>query len=198
MAAMLPLLIERIYEVCHWDGLRWHNILYIQSFMKTSTCVQAILSLRHSNLKGCNVGHFSHLDPPYQQCGYQLMKNIMMWKIHHGFLLGFSPECTVFTPQMALPLGIKWFHKILHLILYTDFLGRGFLHTTYTSLSILISGLCMLHHNFYCIFSCISLWQSLVSYLHGCSCTGMGCPVTEVSSFLRTKKSRCLSPHLGA
>jgi hypothetical protein len=32
------------------------GIIYIQSFMNTSTGVQAILSFRHSNLKGCNVG----------------------------------------------------------------------------------------------------------------------------------------------
>jgi hypothetical protein len=55
MTAMLPLLRKGIYEVCRWDGLRG-GMIYIQSFMKTRTGVQAILSFRHSNLKGYDVG----------------------------------------------------------------------------------------------------------------------------------------------
>jgi hypothetical protein len=55
----------------------------------------------------------------------ETVKISMMWQILHGFLLRFSPECSIFTPQMALALGAKWFHKILNLILCIGFHELG-------------------------------------------------------------------------
>jgi hypothetical protein len=49
---------------------------------------------------------------PYQQWGYQLTEISMTWQILHGFLYGFSPECSVTTPHMALAVGIKNFTKL--------------------------------------------------------------------------------------
>jgi hypothetical protein len=43
-----------IYNVCHFDGLRWHDI-YIQSFKKINSGVQAVVRLYLRNLRGCNV-----------------------------------------------------------------------------------------------------------------------------------------------
>jgi hypothetical protein len=45
----------RIYDVRHWDGLRWHDT-YILSFMKIGVGVQAILRFCLRNLRGYNVG----------------------------------------------------------------------------------------------------------------------------------------------
>jgi hypothetical protein len=50
---MVVLLIEVIYEVRRWDGLRLHR-MYITSFMKTGTRVQAILKSGLRNVGGCN------------------------------------------------------------------------------------------------------------------------------------------------
>jgi hypothetical protein len=47
--------------------------------------------------------------------------------ILNGFLLCFIPECSVFTSQMALAVGTKWFHKILHLVLLIGFHGLDLL-----------------------------------------------------------------------
>jgi hypothetical protein len=52
---MVVLLTEVIYEVRRWDGLRWRG-MYITSFMKTDTGVQAILKSGLRNLRGCNAG----------------------------------------------------------------------------------------------------------------------------------------------
>jgi hypothetical protein len=52
---VLVLLMRGIYGVHHCNGLRWHDI-YILSFMKIGTGVQAILRLRLRNLRGCFVG----------------------------------------------------------------------------------------------------------------------------------------------
>jgi hypothetical protein len=54
-AALLILLMRGIYDVRHWDDLRWHDI-YIPSFLKIGTCAQAILRFRLRNLGGWNVG----------------------------------------------------------------------------------------------------------------------------------------------
>jgi hypothetical protein len=73
----------------------------------------------------------------------------------------------------------------------------GLLHKIVTSLSILVSGLCMLYHNFYCIFSCyLYSKKPCLRYLYGCSYNDVGCTVIEVSSFYGTQQSRCLSYHL--
>jgi hypothetical protein len=54
----------------------------------------------------------------------------------------------------------------------------------FTSLSILVSGLSMLYHNFHCILSCYHpLTVPGLRFLYSCGYTDMGCPVIEVSSF---------------
>jgi hypothetical protein len=53
----------------------------------------------------------------------------------------------------------------------------GLLHKIFTFLSVLVSGLCVLYHNFYCIFS------FCVRCLYSCSYNDIGCSVIEVSSF---------------
>jgi hypothetical protein len=82
----------------------------------------------------------------------------MTFKIPHGFLLRIIPECSIFTPQMALAVGAKWFHKILHLILCLLFMNSvcwlGLLHKIFTALFVLVSGLYMLYGKINCIFSC--------------------------------------------
>jgi hypothetical protein len=56
-ATVLVLLMRGNYDVRQWDGLRWHNIyVYISTFMKIGTGVQAILRFSLRNLRGCNVG----------------------------------------------------------------------------------------------------------------------------------------------
>jgi hypothetical protein len=58
-----------------------------------------------------------------------------------------------FISQMALAVGRKWFHNILSLIMslvVMDFVcWLGLLHKISTSFCILVSGLCLLHYNFY-------------------------------------------------
>jgi hypothetical protein len=51
---VLMLLMTGIYDICHWYGLRWHDV-YISSFLKTVIGVQATLRFCLSNLNGCNV-----------------------------------------------------------------------------------------------------------------------------------------------
>jgi hypothetical protein len=51
MAVISVLLMERKYEMHHWDELSWHDI-YIPSFMKIGTDVNGIFCL--SSLKGCS------------------------------------------------------------------------------------------------------------------------------------------------
>jgi hypothetical protein len=78
----------------------------------------------------------------------------------------------------------KLVSQLLHLILCTGFHDLGLLHKMFTSLSVLLSGLCMLYHKFYYIFSCyISLMKPGLRYLYSCSYINMYCPVIEVSSF---------------
>jgi hypothetical protein len=43
-AAMLVLLIGRIYDVCHLDDLRWYN-MYIPSFMTIGSGIAVILKV---------------------------------------------------------------------------------------------------------------------------------------------------------
>jgi hypothetical protein len=58
---------------------------------------------------------------------------------------------------------------------------------------ILVSGLCTLYHNFYCIFFCyLPSTKPGLRYLYSCGYTDMGCPVMHVSSFSGTQQSRCL------
>jgi hypothetical protein len=45
-------------------------------------------------------------------------------------------------------------HEILQLMLCVGFHGLGLLHRIFDSFSVLFSGLCMLHDNFYCTLSC--------------------------------------------
>jgi hypothetical protein len=42
------------YDVCHEDGLRWHEI-YLPSFVKIDTGFQAILRFYLRNFNGYNV-----------------------------------------------------------------------------------------------------------------------------------------------
>jgi hypothetical protein len=51
-AVKLVLLIERNYEMRHWDSFIWHGML--PSFMKTGIGVQAMLRFCLRNLRGCN------------------------------------------------------------------------------------------------------------------------------------------------
>jgi hypothetical protein len=54
---MLVLLMRKINYVCHWHGLRWHDVrVYIPSFLQIIMGVQVILKFCLSNLKGCKVG----------------------------------------------------------------------------------------------------------------------------------------------
>jgi hypothetical protein len=53
---MLVLVIKVIYEVRRWDCFMCHDILYVPSFMKIGTGVQAILWFCLRNLRGYNVG----------------------------------------------------------------------------------------------------------------------------------------------
>jgi hypothetical protein len=75
-----------------------------------------------------------------------------------GFCKVSAPSVQFFKPQMMLAVGKKWFHETLHLIPCNGFLGLGlltrFLHKLITSISVLVSGPCVLYHNLYCIFSC--------------------------------------------
>jgi hypothetical protein len=58
--------------------------------------------------------------------------------------------------------------------------GLGLVHKISTSISILVSGLCMLYHNFYCIFSCyLSLTKPGLGCLYSCSYTDTGCPAVK-------------------
>jgi hypothetical protein len=52
---VLVLLMRGNYNVHQWDGLRWHD-MYIPSFIKIGTGIQAILRFSLKNLRGCNVG----------------------------------------------------------------------------------------------------------------------------------------------
>jgi hypothetical protein len=55
VAILLVLLMRGIYDVHHWDGLRWNDI-YIPCFMTIITGVQEILRFCLSNFKGYSVG----------------------------------------------------------------------------------------------------------------------------------------------
>jgi hypothetical protein len=52
---VLILMMRESYDAGHLDGLRWHNI-YITSFVKIVTGVQAILKSCFRNLSGCTIG----------------------------------------------------------------------------------------------------------------------------------------------
>jgi hypothetical protein len=68
---------------------------------------------------------------------------------------------------------------LMHLVL-----SARFITWISASLSVIVLRMCMLYHNFYCIFSCyLASTKSGLRYLHNCSESGMGCPVIEVSSF---------------
>jgi hypothetical protein len=94
---------------------------------------------------------------------------------------------------MALSVGSKWFPRILLLILCIGLHGLGLLARfgakNSTSVSILVSGPCMLYRNFYCIFSCYlpSTMPGLM-YPYICSYTDMDCPVTEIDLSKRSKR----------
>jgi hypothetical protein len=61
---------------------------------------------------------------------------------------------------MALALGTNWFHSVLQLILCIHLHGFGLLarlaNKLFTSLSILVSGLYIFHHDLYRIFFLLS------------------------------------------
>lgn len=88
------------------------------------------------------------------------------------FLTGFynvvARSVQGFTPQMSLAAGTKWFQNNLHLILCIGFCELGFwlLCKMFTSPSILLSGLCILYHNFYLYFPVTFLHYSLFSGVH--------------------------------
>jgi hypothetical protein len=53
----------------------------------------------------------------------------------------------------------------------------GLLHKMFTSFSILVSYLCMLYHNFYCIIYCyLPLTMPSLRYLYFCSYSDLGFP----------------------
>jgi hypothetical protein len=72
-----------------------------------------------------------------------------------------------------------------YLILCIGFHELGLLQNIVTSVSILVSCLCMLYHNFIAYFPVISHRQILISgiYVHNCSYTDTACPMLAVSSF---------------
>jgi hypothetical protein len=93
---------------------------------------------------------------------------------------------------MALVVGTKWFHKIFQLISCIGFHELGLLarslHKIFTSLSVLVSGLCLLHHNFYFAFSCYLPLTSLVWDIY------IGVVIlTQVVQWLRLAFSRRLN-----
>jgi hypothetical protein len=53
---VLVLLMRRIYDVCHRDALRWHDI-YIPNFRNTGTGMSEILMLYLRNMRDHNVGN---------------------------------------------------------------------------------------------------------------------------------------------
>jgi hypothetical protein len=75
-------------------------------------------------------------------------------------------------PQMALAVGTKWFHNIKFsnsyaLVIMDLVCWLDLLHKLSTSFFILISGLCMIYHNFYCKFSCyLPLTKPGLGYLY--------------------------------
>jgi hypothetical protein len=74
--------------------------------------------------------------------------------------------------------------EIPHLIRCIGIYGLGLFQKKFTSASVLVSGPCMLYHNFYCIFSCyLPSAKPGFRCLYGCNYTDMGCPVLVVSSF---------------
>jgi hypothetical protein len=73
-------------------------------------------------------GHFSHMDPPYQQWGYQLTEMpSMMWPILHGFLLRFYSRMFIPYSTNGVSVKHKMISQISHLILCTSFYGLGLL-----------------------------------------------------------------------
>jgi hypothetical protein len=78
----------------------------------------------------------------------------------------------VFSPYSTGGAGgrLKMVLQILHLILCIDFHGLGLLARcvakNFTSVYILVSSLCILYHNFYCMCSCYLLSKSLVSGIY--------------------------------
>jgi hypothetical protein len=84
--------------------------------------------------------------------------------------------------------------EITHLIRCIDIYGLGLLQKKFTSVSVLVSGPCLLYHNFYCIFSCyLALAKPGLGYLNSCNYTDMGCPVIVVR-FSKVPNSVSVSP----
>jgi hypothetical protein len=107
-------------------------------------------------------GHFSHMDPPYQQQGYQLRDQ---YHVTASSWVSIRFQSWVFSFYSTD--GARGRHKmvseILRLILCIGFLGFGLLHKIFTSLSILVSGMCTV---FIVYFPVISLQRSLVSGIY--------------------------------
>jgi hypothetical protein len=53
-ASVFVLLMGRVYDVCRWDDVRWHDT-YIPSFMTIGSGIQIILKVLPQQLEGCNV-----------------------------------------------------------------------------------------------------------------------------------------------
>jgi hypothetical protein len=89
---------------------------------------------------------------------------------------------------MAIAVDKESFKTFSYKFYALDFMDLlsclGSLHKIFTSFSIQVSGLCMLCHNSYCIFSCyLPLTKPGLMCLCSCSSIYVNCPVTEVSSF---------------
>jgi hypothetical protein len=65
----------------------------------------------------------------------------------------------------------------------------GLLHKIFTSPSVLVSGLCVLYHNFYCIFSSyLPSTKSGLRYIYSCSSTDMDWGMSRYMYFIEVIK----------
>jgi hypothetical protein len=124
-------------------------------------------------------GHFSHLDPPYKQWGYQLRDHLSdvtdsSW-VSTRFL---SQVVRFYSTNSARGRYYYVFRNspfnCMHWCSWTWFVAQ-----ISTSFSILVPHMCVLYHSFYCIFSRYlpSIWTGL-RYLNSCSEPDMGCETT--------------------
>jgi hypothetical protein len=58
------LLMGRIYEACHWDGLRWNDIwvcAHVMQLMKIGGGIKQMLRFCFNSVRGCNLGAMIHI-----------------------------------------------------------------------------------------------------------------------------------------
>jgi hypothetical protein len=120
----------------------------------------------------------------------------MMWQVSLKFQ---AWMLSVYSTDAA-STNLKMVSQIPHLMVPIGFRGLHLLARFFSKkchLHFLVSDPWMLHHNFYCIFSCyLPSTKFGFGYLYSCSYTNMGCPLIEVSSFKGTRQNGCLPTHL--